>query len=210
MKFNLFGRVYSFASHPAPHMKTWGILNRTQDNFFLPFFDFDWVNSEVIAQEVDFLGKNFNIGPLMVRESTEGVKTETGEYISSFHLIGFKKLTLPEYRDILAHSRCDWGYKSGFRLEPERAWVLRVGEKEFKNGTTSQGSKFLRFYYGNLKGSILYEPLLRFFEVYDETKYTYARRMYKGSWWNDSGEVNVIQYEGGKKKLKAVQCLNQK
>ena len=135
MDFRLpFNRVVKLNVYELPTAETFGILNRTADNFFVPFFDYDNVNREVVDEEIDFFEKNFRLGPALVRKTSSFI-TDSKTEIGSYHLVYFCKLTLPEYVELLKVSRCDSGFKAGFRLEPERAWVHRIGLKiDIKTG----------------------------------------------------------------------------
>jgi len=199
MEIRIFNKILSINLYNAPAVKTWGILNRTPDNYFLPFFDFDGVRYEVVEEEIDFLNKNFGLGPFIVRESSSFV-TEEGVKIGNYHLIGFSKLTLPEYQEILKYSRCDPGFKAGFKLEPERAWVLRIGEKfDLKtNQPVKPFSKLIKYYYFPTK-RILNKGMFKFFEILDGVKFNK-----KGLKFDDVEEVNLIYYQGSGKKNKEV------
>lgn len=183
-----------------PYYKTWGLLNRTPDNYYLPFFDYDHVNMSVIEDEVDYLQTNFDVGPLLVRESSPSYKTETGETIGSYHLFGFSKFTLPEFRTILEHSRSDWGFKQGFKWEPERAWVLRVGSRTDPNGKVIAGTKYSKLYMSKTKRT-LYRPLVTFFSLYDDSIDYSSLLKFRCKWDTKNTLIYQIKYEGSKKRL---------
>lgn len=117
-----------------PSSLTAGISNRTEDNYFLPVFDYDDVEEGVVFDDIDFLQKNFNIGTVVVSTSGEE-KMVSGKTIGHYHVIGFTKFTFPEIKNIIDMSRCDEKFKKGYRFQ-QRSWVLRILEKTGKDGST--------------------------------------------------------------------------
>ena len=199
MEFDLgpLKKIVSLNLYDAPSLFSWGILNRTEDGYFCPFFDYDGVNISVVREEVEFLQKNYDIGPLMVRKSSSFV-SKSGVTVGSWHLIGFCKLTLPEYEDILKHSRCDRGFKAGFKLEPERAWVLRIGKKiDLKSNKVITSSTKFRCMYHAKTGRELNLAMFKFWKSINNTQLVMPRY-----YWDKSSNVNLIMYSGKEKVLK--------
>ena len=59
MRFKLFSRLIVFTSpvkiYRLPTLLTVGITNRTEDNYFVLFLDYDNVEYSVVREDVDFL-----------------------------------------------------------------------------------------------------------------------------------------------------------
>jgi hypothetical protein len=200
MKIRLFNKIVLIAVVDAPGMETYGVLNRTSDGYYVPFFDFDGVRLDVVEEAASWLDKNFELGPLIVRKSSSFF-TDDGTEIGSYHLIGFSKLTLPEFENILSKIWCDRGFKAGYKLEPERAWVLRVAEKvDLKTGEIVKPfCTFVKLY--NFKTCrILNAGLLKFFQTLDKFKVNGCKLddlddFYLIHYWGKSKQKELIKHE---------------
>jgi len=136
MKFKLFNKLVILRNpiliKKLPTLATLGLTNKTTDNYFLPFFDYDEVEYKVVLEDVDFLQKNFDIGSVIINVSSEE-KELSGELVGNYHVIGFTKFTFPEIREIINLSRCHSYFKQGWKFQ-QRCWVLRILEKtDFKS-----------------------------------------------------------------------------
>src|SRR3990167_226896 len=202
MELNVGKKIVTLNVYDAPSLFSWGILNRTDDNYFCPFFDYDGVNVSVVKEEADFLQKNYDIGPLMLRKSSSFV-SKSGVTVGSWHLVGFSKLTLPEYEDVLRHSRCDRGFKAGFKLEPERAWVLRIGKKiDLKSSRVfAPSTKFSHMFHAKT-GRELSRAMFKFWRSINNTQLVVPA--YR---WDKSSNVNLIMYSGKEKVLKECHAI---
>ena len=120
-----------------PTQQTLGITNHTEDNYFLPFIDYDDVEYDVVEQDVKFLQTNYKIGTVVISASSEE-KMLSGKLVGHYHVIGFTKFTFPEIREMLRLVRCDDKFRYGWRFQ-QRAWVLRLLEKtDIKTGKTTK------------------------------------------------------------------------
>jgi len=115
-----------------PTLATIGITNRTEDSYFLPFFDYDEVEQKVVEEDIDFFQKNFKIGSCLLLQSSIDYSKETTN-VGNYHVIGLTKFTFPEIRDIIYLSRSDEHFKRGWEYQ-SRCWVLRIAEKVDANG----------------------------------------------------------------------------
>lgn len=133
MNLKIGNRLLIIALKRLPTAVTAGITNHTKDNYFLPFFDYDEVEYDVVLEDVDFFQKNFDVGTVVVTASSEE-KELSGKLVGNYHVIGFTKFTFPEILQIIRLSRCDWKFKKGYKFQ-QRCWVLRVLEKtDYKSG----------------------------------------------------------------------------
>ena len=133
----------------------------------------------------------------MVRKTSSFI-SESKVEIGSYHIIGFCKLTLPEWRQMLEYSRCDWGFKQGFRLEPERAWVLRIGGKiDLKTREIKKPSTSLVKVFPFPTKRQLSLPYFKFFHSLGG-----AGAITQGFNFDSLGAVHLIHYSGRKGKHK--------
>jgi hypothetical protein len=124
----------SMVKRQKPSTFTLGLTNRTEDNYFVPFLDYDKVEEQVIYDDIDFLQKNFDLGTaLVIVSSDREQEMPSGRIIGNYHIIFFTKLTFPECREVIDLSRCDYKFKKGWRFQ-QRAWVLRVLGKKGIDG----------------------------------------------------------------------------
>jgi len=200
MNVKICNKILSINIYDAPSIETWGVLNRTVDGYYLPFFDFDGVRLDVVREAAHWLNINFKLGPMLIRKSSSFL-TKEGVEIGSYHLIGFSKLTLPKFEHILSRVWCDKGFKMGFRLEPERAWVLRVASK-IDLETKKIIKPFCTFAdFCQFKTSkILNSGVFNFFQKLDKFK---VRNKYK---MDNLDELYLIRY-WGKEKLKKKELI---
>lgn len=131
-KIPFTNKILIIAIKKLPTCATVGLTNRTKDNYFLPFIDYDEVEYDVVKEDVDFLQKNYDIGTVVITKSSEE-KELSGKLVGNYHVIGFTKFTFPEVKEMLRLTRCDWSFRKGFKFQ-QRCWVLRVLEKvNYKN-----------------------------------------------------------------------------
>ena len=176
MRFKLFSRLIVFTSpvkiYRLPTLLTVGITNRTEDNYFVLFLDYDNVEYSVVREDVDFLQKNFDVGTVITRVSSL-VQSNWDEYnekeVGNYHVIGFTKFTFPEIKELISLTRCDSHFKKGYKYQ-QRCWVLRIGEKFNEKGETIKPFTVLREV---IKSSTRKEAnlgFIRFFEKLDGIK----------------------------------------
>ena len=127
--------IFNMQIKKLPTQQTLGITNHTEDNYFLPFIDYDDVEYDVVEQDVKFLQTNYKIGTAVISVSSEE-KMLSGKLVGHYHVIAFTKFTFPEIREMLKLVRCDDKFRYGWRFQ-QRAWVLRLLEKtDIKTGKT--------------------------------------------------------------------------
>lgn len=148
MKLDIFGKRLIVRSplkvYNNPTLGAIGITNHTKDNYFMPFFDYDNVAWKVVQDDIEFFQKNYDIGTVEVRQSSNFKAYGLGE-IGKYHVIGFTKFTFPEMLNLISLSRCDPKYKKR-EMYPDRVWVLRLGWKvDLKSGMpTKPATKHLK------------------------------------------------------------------
>lgn len=172
MKIKIFDKLIEIRSPVRiinlPTIETWGITNRTSDNFFVLFLDYDHVEESVVYEDINFLQKNYDIGSVLIR-CTSFDYSKDNETVGNFHVIGFTKFTFPEIAELIRLSRCDRHFKIAGLKYQQRAWVLRIGEKV--DLTTGEVIKPAGFYYDFVKSKTKKEAnsgLIKLFSKIDD------------------------------------------
>jgi len=146
MKFKLFNRLVVLRNPirliKLPDLYTVGFTNRTEDNYFVPVFDYDNVSYSVVKEDADFLQKNFNVGTLVTIVCNERIIQN--DVVGSYHLIGFTKFTFFEIKMMLEMVRCDEEFKQGYLRNNHRSWVLRIDAKKDFEGNEYKGKPKLK------------------------------------------------------------------
>jgi len=169
-----------------PQTVTWGITNRTRDNYFVLFLDYDKVEYNVVLEDIDFLQKNFDVGTVITRVSS--LQNYKEEEVGNYHVIGFTKFTFPEVREMIKLTRCDSHFKSGYVYQ-QRAWVLRIGEKIDFDGNVVKRCSFLRDIIPAKTSRTANLAMITFFEKLDKIKLLkYFERV------DGISEMEVISY----------------
>jgi hypothetical protein len=128
MRIPLPGRRFvDMSVGKIPQVATSGVVNRTADCLYVPFFEYDKVDKTVPLEDAIFFQRNFNIGTLLFLTSSKEYDKENVE-VGNYHMVGFTKWTFPEVKELIELSRSDFPYKRGWD-RPARCWVLRVSEK---------------------------------------------------------------------------------
>jgi hypothetical protein len=135
MDIRLGKRLLQINFFALPDLDTWGITNRTQDNMFLYFADYDKVELDVVREDIRLLQQHFGLGTAMIRRSSRFYSKDParrGLTVGNYHAIGFTKLTLPELQDMHRYVRCDQKFKRAGSFAQHRSWVLRIGPKIYQ------------------------------------------------------------------------------
>ncbi|MAG61814.1 hypothetical protein CMI43_03295 [Candidatus Pacearchaeota archaeon] len=109
---------------------TRGTSNKTKDNFFVPYFDYDRMKKSYVEEELKILQEQFQLGNILLFESSK----------NNYQAVGFSKLTLREFQEVLMHSSCDFAFiKFPKYLPYAKYYVLR----QFSKGLTPK-PKYLK------------------------------------------------------------------
>lgn len=173
MKFKLFNKLVVLRNpiklYSLPTQQTIGITNRTEDNYFVLFLDYDTVEYDVVREDVDFLQKNFDIGTVITRVTQEKLNNIVDKEVGSYHVIGFTKFTFPEIREMINLTRCDSHFKTGYKYQ-SRCWVLRIAEKfNLETQQIEQKSTKLKEVLVSKTNKVANSGLLTLFEKLDKT-----------------------------------------
>ena len=200
MRFNLGSKMIVLRNpvqvFKLPTVATWGLTNKTNDNMFLLYLDYDSCEYSVVLDDIDSLQNNFNIGTCITRISS--LKNYKNEEVGSYHVFSFFKYAFPEVQKLLQFARCDNHFKRGWMYQ-QRCWVLRIGEKismkplkkasAIVKPSTSFRELILQKHNGRQK--IAYRGLLEFFEQLDNIKLKkYFRRLDS----SNISDVELIKY----------------
>jgi hypothetical protein len=101
--------------------RTAGTLNRTLDNHFVPYYDYDRISYPFLVLEANYLQREFHLSDFFLfycKDHNEG-----------WHVMTLDKLLFWECFDVLKHSCCDSNYKRGAFYTPAKCWTLRLLEK---------------------------------------------------------------------------------
>ena len=158
-----------FVVYKYPTMVSYGLTNRTSDNYFMVFLDYDLVEDKVVLEDVNFLQKNFNLGNALIRISSKEYVKEKGCLVGSFHVFFFTKLLFPEVKEIISLTRCDSHFKYGYKYQ-QRCWVLRIGEKLENNTIKKPFTKFYKFI-PHKTMRVSSKGLIKFFSLIDSKNY---------------------------------------
>lgn len=164
-----------------PTYQVYGLTNRTEDNYFLLFADYDNVEDTIVFQDIKMLQQKFKLGTCLVRLSNQKYKKKNGAFVASFHIIFFSKLPFKIMFEIIKHLRCDENFKKA-RFQ-QRVKVLRLSEK---------GKKIKPYFYKLLIAKSKYQcskAHVKFFENLD--KIPIIKYMHN---LDKSSEVELINY----------------
>ena len=104
---------------------TRGSSNKTEDNYFIPYFDYDRMKESYVVEELKILQEQFDLGDILLFQSSE----------NNFQAVGFAKLTLHQFQEVLMHSSCDYAFiKFPKYLPYAKYYVLR----QFSKGKISR------------------------------------------------------------------------
>jgi hypothetical protein len=101
--------------------RTAGTLNRTADNRFIPYFDYDRIAYEFLVQEASCLQTQFKLSDFYLFNCKD--------HEDAWHALTLDKLLGWVCFDVIKNSFCDSKYKYGAFYTPARAWTLRLAEK---------------------------------------------------------------------------------
>jgi len=121
-----------------PNLLTLGIFNETQDNYFVPFIDYDEVAYDKVVKDLKHLNSVFGVCTFVVMTSgEEEIKQVDGSsrLVGNYLVFGLDKLTFHEHYAMLGHTRCDsWFREAPVKRFSQRSWVLRVMPKRDMKG----------------------------------------------------------------------------
>jgi len=110
-----------------PNYAVYGLTNRTEDNMYLLFADYDNVEDTIVYQDIKMLQAKFGLGTCLIRTSNHKYHKSNNAIVGSFHIIFFTKLPFKVMKDILQYLRCDANFKkANFQ---QRVKVLRLSRK---------------------------------------------------------------------------------
>lgn len=113
-----------------PKYSVYGLTNRTDDNMYLLFADYDNVEDTIVYQDIQMLQSKFELGTCLIRSSNQKYTKSDKSIVGSFHLIFFAKLPYKTMLDIIQYLRCDENFKkANFQ---QRCKVLRLSQKGVK------------------------------------------------------------------------------
>ncbi len=174
----------------VPTTITWGLTNRTPDNRFVVFLDFDTVEYNTVLEEISMLQRNFNAGTALVR--TTHLKNYKEQEVGSYHVFFFTKFSFPAVERLISLTRCDSAFKFCWKYNQQRVWVLRIGEKVSEKGEIKRPYSLLKEVVVQKKNGrqrSSYNALIGFFEKLDNIRLKqYFTRLDK------SKEVETIRY----------------
>jgi hypothetical protein len=106
---------------PKRDERTAGLINRTLDLKFLPFFDWDLLAYEMLVVEANVLQREFKLSDLYLFHSKD-------------HEDGWNALTLDKLNhwdcyDVIKRSTCDRNYVNCCYYTPSKSWTMRFLEK---------------------------------------------------------------------------------
>ena len=116
-----------------PELITFGMVNETQDNYFVPFVDYDNILYEKVVKDIAHVQRVFSLSDIVVISSSED-KTANEELYGNYLCVGFDKLTFQEHLEMLCHTRCDRNYIGCPKFYKRKHWVLRFTEKWYSSG----------------------------------------------------------------------------
>lgn len=114
------GEVFTFSILHKPELATVGINNICDDGRFVVFLDYDNIEFEALADDLQNLARDFNLSHFIVIKTRE----------NSYHAVCLEKFTLPQVQKIIDHSLCDYSYKR-FPVKIDKGWILRVTDKVY-------------------------------------------------------------------------------
>jgi len=113
-----------------PELIVFGMVNETEDNYFVPFIDYDNILYEKVLKDIKHIQRVFSLSDMVVLCSEED-ETANQELYGNYMVTGFDKLTFQEHLDMLRHTRCDRNYIGCPKFYKQKHWVLRFTEKWF-------------------------------------------------------------------------------
>lgn len=117
--------IFNFSIINKKMVWTRGTSNKTKDCYFVPYFDYDNMKETYVKEELLILQEMFDLGDLLVFQSSE----------NSYQAVGFSKLTLNEFQNVLMHSSCDFAFIRFPKFLPfAKYYVLR----QFSKGKTKR------------------------------------------------------------------------
>ena len=135
---------------------TRGSSNKTKDNYFVPYFDYDRMKQSYVEEELKILQEQFELGDLLLFKSSE----------NNFQAVGFGKMTLHEFQEVLMHSSCDYAFiKFPKYLPYAKYYILR----QFAKGNT-QKPLYIKTLKGNTDRQQSYAHLKYFKILYPDAK----------------------------------------
>lgn len=96
-----------------------GITNKTQDNKFIPFIDYDNIPLDLVVKEIHDIQNIFKLGCGFVISTTNG-----------FNVFFLDKLSYKDCIDILKYSSCDLNYLR-FSVEKNNMTIRLGNDKNF-------------------------------------------------------------------------------
>jgi hypothetical protein len=106
---------------PQRTERTAGTLNRTLDNRFVFYGDWDRIAYDFLMLEANILQRNFKLSDFYLFHCKD--------HKDGWHVQTLDKLHFWEFYDLLKESTCDHNYKLGCFYSPARCWTLRFAEK---------------------------------------------------------------------------------
>jgi hypothetical protein len=148
------------------------------DGKYVLYLDYDKLNLDDVELELAFLQKQYNIGDILLFESSKG----------NYHAISFDKFSAKEFIEILENSSVDFAFKNFPRFYGFRNWVLRFAPK----GTIPKPIylKTLKYARNNRMKSLGHYNLIR--TLYPEINLS---KLYHS---DNINEVKIISYKTGK------------
>jgi hypothetical protein len=104
-----------------PIERTTGYFNRTADHMFIPVFDYDQIDPQMLTLEHIWLQDNYRLG--------QGYLFHAKDNEYGFHVLYLDKLLFGQCHEVQNRSSCDYAYKQGALINPSRSWTLRLIEK---------------------------------------------------------------------------------
>ncbi len=167
---NVFGRNFQFATMRYPNVLTFGITNETEDNFYVPFIDYDHTFYQKVLKDVKRLQNVLGLGTAYIFSSSPELEEKTIDgVVGNYHVIMLDKLTYQDHVKMLGLTCCDYPFR---RIKAaHKSWVLRIYPKILrKNGRMIKG-------YPMLKEIVRVSPEGK--RVKSLVHYTFLRKFYR-------------------------------
>ncbi len=107
--------IVNFTIINKPTQWTRGVFNMTDDNLYIPFWDYDYMKKKYIVNELKHTQIIFDLGDIHLFKSSE----------KGFHAVCFSKVVAMDYISILECCGVDTAFKNTPRYVSYRNWVLR-------------------------------------------------------------------------------------
>ena len=101
--------------------RTVGTINRTLDNHFVFYADYDRIAEKYLVMEANYLQKRFKLSDFHILYCKD--------HKDAWHAVTFDKMLFWECFDVIKESCCDSKYKRGCFYTPAKCWTLRLLEK---------------------------------------------------------------------------------